>query len=192
MFFASLVAALGGFLFGFDTAVISGAEKSVQEVFNLDGFWHGFTVAIALIGTVFGALFAGKPADVLGRKKCLIVIGILYAVSAAGSALAGTWVPFLFYRFIGGLGVGASSVVGPMYISEIAPAHLRGRLVALFQFQCGLRYPGVLLFKLPALHNRGECLEMDVRGGIFSGRAVFCPCPRHSQQSPLAYQERPD
>ena len=134
VFFASLVAALGGFLFGFDTAVISGAEKSVQEVFNLDGFWHGFTVAIALIGTVFGALFAGKPADVLGRKKCLIVIGILYAVSAAGSALAGTWVPFLFYRFIGGLGVGASSVVGPMYISEIAPAHLRGRLVALFQF----------------------------------------------------------
>ena len=134
MFFASLVAALGGFLFGFDTAVISGAEKSVQEVFNLDGFWHGFTVAIALIGTVFGALFAGKPADVLGRKKCLIIIGILYAVSAAGSALAGSWVPFLFYRFIGGLGVGASSVVGPMYISEIAPAHLRGRLVALFQF----------------------------------------------------------
>ncbi len=132
--FASLVAALGGFLFGFDTAVISGAEKSVQEVFNLDGFWHGFTVAIALIGTVFGALFAGKPADILGRKKCLIIIGILYAISAAGSALAGTWVPFLFYRFIGGLGVGASSVVGPMYISEISPAHLRGRMVGLFQF----------------------------------------------------------
>ena len=132
--FASLVAALGGFLFGFDTAVISGAEKSVQEVFNLDGFWHGFTVAIALIGTVFGALFAGKPADLLGRKKCLIIIGLLYAVSAVGSALAGTWVPFLFYRFIGGLGVGASSVVGPMYISEISPAHLRGRMVGLFQF----------------------------------------------------------
>jgi len=134
VFFSALVAALGGFLFGFDTAVISGAEKSVQEVFSLNGFWHGFTVAIALIGTVFGALFAGKPADILGRKKCLIVIGILYAVSAAGSALAGTWIAFLVYRFIGGLGVGASSVVGPMYISEISPAHLRGRLVALFQF----------------------------------------------------------
>ncbi len=132
--FSALVAALGGFLFGFDTAVISGAEKSVQEVFNLDGFWHGFTVAIALIGTVFGALFAGKPADLLGRKKCLIIIGVLYAISAAGSALAGTWIPFLFYRFIGGIGVGASSVIGPMYISEISPAHMRGRLVALFQF----------------------------------------------------------
>jgi len=134
VFFSALVAALGGFLFGFDTAVISGAEKSVQAVFNLDGFWHGFTVAIALIGTVFGALFAGKPADILGRKKCLLIIGILYAVSAAGSALAGSWVLFLFFRFIGGLGVGASSVVGPMYISEIAPAEYRGRLVALFQF----------------------------------------------------------
>ena len=132
--FSALVAALGGFLFGFDTAVISGAEKSVQEVFNLDGFWHGFTVAIALIGTVFGALFAGKPADILGRKKCLIIIGVLYAISAVGSALAGSWIPFLFYRFIGGLGVGASSVIGPMYISEISPAHMRGRLVALFQF----------------------------------------------------------
>jgi MFS transporter, SP family, xylose:H+ symportor len=132
--YSALVAALGGFLFGFDTAVISGAEKSVQEVFNLNGFWHGFTVAIALIGTVFGALFAGKPADALGRKKCLIIIGILYAISAAGSALSGSWIPFLFYRFIGGLGVGASSVIGPMYISEISPAHMRGRLVALFQF----------------------------------------------------------
>lgn len=132
--YSALVAALGGFLFGFDTAVISGAEKSVQEVFNLDGFWHGFTVAIALIGTVFGALFAGKPADILGRKKCLIIIGILYAISAVGSALAGSWIIFLFFRFIGGLGVGASSVVGPMYISEISPAHLRGRLVSLFQF----------------------------------------------------------
>lgn len=133
MIFAAVVAALGGFLFGFDTAVISGAERSVQELFELSGFWHGFTVAIALIGTVFGALFAGKPADRYGRKAALYVIAVLYAISAIGSALAPDWYLFLIFRFLGGLGVGASSVVGPAYISEISPSHLRGRLVALFQ-----------------------------------------------------------
>jgi sugar porter (SP) family MFS transporter len=129
----SLVASLGGLLFGFDTAVISGAEKTIQELFGLTSFWHGFTMTIALIGTLIGALLAGKPADLFGRKKALIFIAILYAVSAIGSALAQTWVSFLIYRFIGGLGVGASSVIGPMYISEISPAKIRGRLVASFQ-----------------------------------------------------------
>lgn len=127
------VAALGGFLFGFDTAVISGAEKSIQELWNLNGFWHGFTVAIALIGTVIGAIIAGKPADLFGRKKVHFYIGVFYALSAIGSALAFHWYLFLIARFLGGLGIGASSVVAPMYISEIAPSHLRGRLVALFQ-----------------------------------------------------------
>lgn len=131
--FASIVAALGGFLFGFDTAVISGAEKSVQQVFSLSGFWHGFTVAIALIGTVIGAVSAGGPADKYGRKKILIIIAALYSLSAIGSALAGNWYLFLISRFIGGIGVGASSVVGPAYISEISPSKIRGRLVALFQ-----------------------------------------------------------
>ncbi len=172
VFFSALVAALGGFLFGFDTAVISGAEKSVQEVFNLDGFWHGFTVAIALIGTVFGALFAGKPADILGRKKCLIIIGILYAVSAAGSAFAGSWIPFLIYRFIGGIGVGASSVVGPMYISEISPAHLRGRLVALFQFNVVF---GILVsfFSNYLLSSIGENAWRWMFGVEFFPAAIF-------------------
>jgi len=131
--FASIVAALGGLLFGFDTAVISGAEQSVQKVFELSGFWHGFTVAIALIGTVIGAMVAGEPADKYGRKRVLILIAALYSLSAIGSALAKNWYLFLVARLIGGLGVGASSVVGPAYISEISPSHLRGRLVALFQ-----------------------------------------------------------
>jgi sugar porter (SP) family MFS transporter len=130
---SAFTASLGGLLFGFDTAVISGAEKTIQQLFSLDGFWQGFTVAIALIGTLFGALFAGRPADVFGRKKSLLVIAVLYAVSALGSALSVTWAGFLVYRFIGGLGVGASSVIGPMYIAEIAPARLRGRLVTAFQ-----------------------------------------------------------
>lgn len=131
---ASVIAALGGFLFGFDTAVISGAEQAIKDVFSLDGFWHGFTTAIALIGTIFGALLAGKPGEKYGRRNSLIIIAVFYTVSAIGSCLAGSWYSFLFYRFLGGLGVGASSVLGPMYLSEIAPANLRGRLVALFQF----------------------------------------------------------
>ncbi|MCF8335459.1 MAG: sugar porter family MFS transporter [Bacteroidales bacterium] len=131
---SAYVAALGGFLFGFDTAVISGAEKSIQEFWNLSGFWHGFTVAIALVGTVIGALTAGKPADRFGRRNALLVVAALYLISALGSALSNMWVPFMIYRFLGGLGVGASSVIGPMYIAEIAPPARRGKLVAMFQF----------------------------------------------------------
>ncbi|MCU7501221.1 MAG: sugar porter family MFS transporter [Ignavibacteria bacterium] len=133
VFFAAAAASLGGFLFGFDTAVISGAEKAIQQLFQLDSFWHGFTIAIALIGTVIGALSAGKPADLYGRKASLIVIALFFCISAVGSGLANSWEMFLVFRFIGGLGIGASSVVGPMYISEISPSHLRGRLVAFFQ-----------------------------------------------------------
>lgn len=132
--FLSLVAALGGFLFGFDTAVISGAERAIQQVWSLSDWSHGLAVAIALYGTVIGALFGGIPADKYGRKKSLIWIGILFFVSALGSAIAPEVYSFMFFRFIGGLGVGASSVVAPMYISEISPAKNRGQLVALYQF----------------------------------------------------------
>lgn len=134
VFTSAIVAALGGFLFGFDTAVISGAEQSIQELWQLDDVWHGLAVAIALYGTVIGALLGGIPADRIGRKKTLFWVGVLYLVSALGSALAPEIYSFMLFRFLGGLGVGASSVAAPMYISEIAPANLRGRLVALFQF----------------------------------------------------------
>ena len=134
VFFWSIVVALGGFLFGFDTAVISGAEIAIQEYWQLSVIEHGLTVSIALIGTVFGALFGGIPSDKIGRKKTLFWIAILYFVSAIGSAIAPDWISFLILRFIGGLGVGASSVAAPLYISEISPAHSRGKLVALFQF----------------------------------------------------------
>ncbi len=130
----SIVAALGGFLFGFDTAVISGVEKSIQSLWSLTHFMHGFTVASALIGTVIGSLVAGAPAEKFGRKKVLQAIGLLYLVTSLVTALAPTWELFVIFRFLGGIGVGASSVVGPMYISEISPAHSRGRLVAMFQF----------------------------------------------------------
>jgi sugar porter (SP) family MFS transporter len=129
----AIIASLGGLLFGFDTAVISGAEKTIQEIFDLNNFWHGFTVAITMIGTVIGALSVSKPTDLLGRKNILFIIAFFYGVAALGSALSQTWISFLIFRFMGGLSVGASSVVGPIYIAEIAPARMRGRLVGSFQ-----------------------------------------------------------
>lgn len=129
----ALIAALGGFLFGFETAVISGAEKTIQQLWALSPFWQGFTVASSLIGTVIGSMIAGIPAQKYGRKKVLMFIAVLYLLSAIGCALTSVWILFVTFRFIGGLAVGASSVVGPMYISEISPAKLRGRLAGSFQ-----------------------------------------------------------
>jgi len=129
----ALIAALGGFLFGFETAVISGAEKTIQQLWSLSDFWQGFTVASSLIGTVIGSLIAGMPAARYGRKKVLVAIAVMYLLSAIGCAAFTVWGLFVFFRFLGGLAVGASSVVGPMYISEISPAQLRGRLAGSFQ-----------------------------------------------------------
>ena len=135
LLYASVVAALAGFLFGFDTAVISGADKPIQLLWNTSPLFHGtFIMSMALWGTVIGALAGGIPCDRYGRKNTLIAIGVLYLVSALGSALATDPYMFSFFRFIGGLGVGASSVAAPTYISEIAPAARRGRLVILYQF----------------------------------------------------------
>ncbi|GAB3572633.1 sugar porter family MFS transporter [Hymenobacter daeguensis] len=134
VFFWSIVVALGGFLFGFDTAVISGAEKAIQQVWGLSAWEHGFTISIALIGTVIGAIFGGIPSDALGRRRTLTWIAVLYLVSAVGAALSPAWVPFMVFRFLGGLGVGASSVTAPLYISEVSPPESRGRMVGMFQF----------------------------------------------------------
>ena len=131
----SLTAALAGFLFGFDTVVISGADQKLQQLWNSSDAFHGFVVmAMALWGTVIGSLFGSIPTRLLGRKKTLIWIGIFYTISALGSALATTPYLFAFFRFLGGLGVGASTIAAPAYISEIAPAKNRGRLVGLYQF----------------------------------------------------------
>ncbi|SRR6056297_546152 len=132
--FWSITVAFGGFVFGFDTAVISGAEQTIQKLWGLSDTMIGQTVAMALYGTVIGALFGGFPADRFGRKRTLFWISILYFVSAVGSAMSPEVYTLMFFRFIGGLGVGASSVVAPMYISEISPANKRGQLTALFQF----------------------------------------------------------
>jgi sugar porter (SP) family MFS transporter len=134
VFLWSLVIALGGFLFGFDTAVISGAEQSIQKYWHLNSLQHGLTISIALIGTIMGALFGAIPSDKLGRRKTLYGIALLYLVSSLGTALSVNWYSFLLFRLLGGLGVGASSVTAPIYISEISPADKRGKLVGLFQF----------------------------------------------------------
>lgn len=129
----ALIASLGGFLFGFETAVISGAEKTIQALWSLSPFWQGLTVASSLIGTIIGSIIAGFPAQRIGRKKVLQVVAILYFFSALGCAGSSTWSLFILFRFIGGVAVGASSVVGPMYIAEVSPAAIRGRLVGSFQ-----------------------------------------------------------
>ncbi len=131
----SITVALAGFLFGFDTIVISGADQPIQKLWNTGDWFHGvFIMSMALWGTVLGALTGGIPCDLFGRKRTLFWIGILYLVSALGSGLATDPYLFSFFRFIGGVGVGASSVAAPVYISEIAPARDRGKLVATYQF----------------------------------------------------------
>ena len=130
----TVVAALGGLLFGFDTAVIAGTTSALTAAYRLTQGSLGATVASALLGTIFGAMLAGIPGDVLGRRDSLRVTAILYLVSAAGASLAWNWYALVSFRFIGGLGIGASSVLGPMYVAEISPARLRGRLVGFFQF----------------------------------------------------------
>lgn len=133
--FWAITVALAGFLFGFDTVVISGANQPIKELWNMTPFFHGtFIMSMALWGTVFGALLGGIPCDKFGRKKTLFWIGVLYFVSAVGSALATDPYTFSVFRFIGGLGVGASSVAAPTYISEISGSKDRGKLVALYQF----------------------------------------------------------
>jgi len=132
--FWSVTVSLGGFLFGFDTALISGVEGTVQQLWSLSDAMTGQLVAMALYGTIIGAIFGGMPAQYMGRKKTLYFIAAIFLVSALGSALSPSSGWLMFFRFIGGLSVGASSVVAPMYIAEISPKHKRGRLTALFQF----------------------------------------------------------
>jgi sugar porter (SP) family MFS transporter len=134
IFFWSLTSALAGFLFGFDTVVISGAEKTIQTLWGLSPGLHGVAMGSALYGTVVGSLIGGWPADRFGRKATLLWIGVLYLLGAVGSGLAPNVATFIAARVIGGLGIGLSTVVAPMYISEIAPPKHRGRLAGMFQF----------------------------------------------------------
>jgi len=160
---ASVVAALGGLLFGFDTAVISGTTAWLKTTYSLTDFMLGFTVASALIGTIIGSIAVGRPADVLGRRGILFILAVFYFLTAVGCALAWNWGSFIFSRFLGGLAVGGASVVSPMYIAEISPAKYRGRLVAITQLNIVL---GILLaylsnYIIGSLHlGENECRWM--------------------------------
>lgn len=131
---SAIVASLAGFLFGFDTVVISGAEQTIQALWGLNSTLHGLAISMALWGTVVGAMFGGWPTESFGRRRTLLWIGVLYFSSAVGSALAPEVYSFMIFRFIGGLGVGISTVAAPLYISEISPPEYRGRLAGMFQF----------------------------------------------------------
>ncbi|MFN5044472.1 MAG: sugar porter family MFS transporter [Bacteroidota bacterium] len=135
LFGISLTAALAGFIFGFDMVVISGADKAIQELWQTSPWFHGFFImSMALWGTVIGSIFGGAPTEQYGRKKILMLVGILFTVSSIGSALANDAYLFSFFRLLGGIGIGISSVAAPTYISEISTAQSRGRLVAMYQF----------------------------------------------------------
>ena len=156
LWFLALVAAMGGFLFGYDTAVINGGEQQIQSVWGLSSFMHGLVMSSALWGTVAGAIGGGRFTDAVGRKRALVFVGILYFVSAAWSAVASGPVSLMVARFIGGLGVGASSIAAPVYIAEISPANKRGRMTALFQLNVVL---GMVASQLVnwGLGGLGEC-----------------------------------
>ena len=173
IFFWSISVALSGFLFGFDTVVISGANLPIRELWNTSPLFHGvFIMSMALWGTVIGALLGSYPCDKLGRKKTLVVIGLLFLVSAIGSALAWDPYSFSFFRFIGGLGVGASSVASPTYISEISNKENRGRLVALYQFNIVL---GILIayFSNYLLQGFGGDIDWRFMLGIEAIPSIF-------------------
>src|SRR5579883_3511433 len=142
LFKSTIVGALGGLLFGFDTAVIAGTTHQLTEVFHLSAFALGITVSIALFGTVIGAMSAGAIGQKIGSRETLRIMAVLYVVSALGCAFAWNWPALIAFRFIGGLGIGGSSVLGPVYIAELAPAKWRGRMVGLFQINIVI---GILL-----------------------------------------------
>ena len=184
VFYLSIVAALAGFIFGFDTVVISGADKKLQSLWGSSDFYHGAVVmAMALWGTVLGALAGSYPTNKFGRKNTLLLIGILYVVSAIGSALAVSSEFFAFSRFIGGIGIGVSTIAAPAYISEISPSSKRGSLVGLYQFNIVF---GILIAFLSNyfLSNLGENSWRWMMGVEFFPAIIYTVLVLNIPQSP--------
>ena len=163
--FWSITVGLGGLLFGMDVAVISGAELAIQQLWQLDSFTHGLAIAAALYGTVIGAALGGIPADLFGRKETLFWIGLSFFISSIGAAIAPDVNLFMLFRFLGGLGIGASSVVAPIYISEIAPAKHRGKLVISFQLNIVL---GILIAYVSNYFIQGMENDWRIMLGVVS------------------------
>lgn len=169
LIFLSVVAALGGFLFGYDTAVISGTIAQVTQLFQLDALQQGWYVGCALVGSICGVLFAGILSDKLGRKLTMIISAVLFSTSALGCALSADFTQLVVYRIIGGVGIGIVSIVSPLYISEVSVAQYRGRLVSLYQLAVTVGFLGAYLvnYQLLALAESGTQLSMDGLNKIF-------------------------
>ena len=169
LIFLAVVAALGGFLFGYDTAVISGTIAQVTDLFHLNAWNQGWYVGCALVGSIIGVLFAGILSDKLGRKRTMIISAILFTVSAAGCAVSHSFGELVVYRIIGGLGIGVVSIVSPLYISEVAVAQYRGRLVSLYQLAVTVGFLGAYLvnFRLLAYSESGATAGSTLSQLIF-------------------------
>lgn len=151
--FLAVVAALGGFLFGYDTAVISGTIAQVSQLFSLDAIEQGWYVGCALVGSIVGVLCAGVMSDYLGRKRTMLISAVLFTVSAVGCAVCGNFNQLVVYRIIGGVGIGVVSIISPLYISEISVACYRGRLVSLYQLAVTVGFLGAYLVNYALLNN---------------------------------------
>ena len=184
LIFGTFVAGLGGLLFGFDTAVISGTTDALTREFALDGTTLGFTVASALLGTILGSLLASKPADAWGRRAVLALLAVVYLVSALGCAWAWDWGSLLAFRILGGLAVGGASVVSPMYIAEIAPARWRGRLVAVVQFNIVLGILAAFLSNYVIARTVGADAWRWMFGVQAAPSALFCLLVFFIRESP--------
>ena len=169
LIFLSVVAALGGFLFGYDTAVISGTIAQVTQLFQLDTLQQGWYVGCALVGSIVGVLFAGILSDKLGRKLTMVISAVLFSTSALGCALSANFTQLVVYRIIGGVGIGVVSIVSPLYISELAVAQYRGRLVSLYQLAVTVGFLGAYLvnYQLLAWAESGTQLSVDWLNKIF-------------------------
>ena len=169
LIFLSVVAALGGFLFGYDTAVISGTIAQVTQLFQLDTLQQGWYVGCALVGSIVGVLFAGILSDKLGRKLTMVISAVLFSTSALGCALSADFAQLVVYRIIGGVGIGVVSIVSPLYISELAVAQYRGRLVSLYQLAVTVGFLGAYLvnYQLLAWAESGTQLSVDWLNKIF-------------------------
>ena len=169
LIFLSVVAALGGFLFGYDTAVISGTIAQVTQLFQLDALQQGWYVGCALVGSIVGVLFAGILSDKLGRKLTMVISAVLFSTSALGCALSADFAQLVVYRIIGGVGIGVVSIVSPLYISELAVAQYRGRLVSLYQLAVTVGFLGAYLvnYQLLAWAESGMQLSVDWLNKIF-------------------------
>ena len=188
---STVVAALGGLLFGFDTAVISGTTSALTQTYSLTPFLLGVTVFSALFGTVLGAMLAGFPGERYGRRDSLRVMAILYLISGLGCAFAWNWHALVVFRFIGGLGVGGSSVLGPMYIAEIAPGKIARPPGGILSVQRRVRNSGGLLLELrhqPAT-LRSHGMALGTRRHCDSRGPVLRHAVHHSAQPALAGQE---